>query len=74
VEGVCYDTLPDIKSAIFGFYKSLFTESEQWRPGVEGLSLPMLQASDKDCLELPFSEEEVSTKKFLKPSLIAAVE
>jgi len=29
VEGVCYDTLPDMKSAIQGFYKSLFTESEQ---------------------------------------------
>jgi len=49
-----------MKSSTLGFYKSLFTESEHWRLGVEGLSPPMLQASDKDCLELPFSEEEVS--------------
>ena len=26
-EGICYDTLPHMKSAIQGFYKSLFTES-----------------------------------------------
>jgi len=28
VEGVCYDTLPAMKSEIFGFYKYLFTELE----------------------------------------------
>jgi len=49
-----------MKSAIQGLYKSLFTESEQWRPGVAGLALPRLQASDKDYLELSFSEDEVS--------------
>jgi len=37
MEGVLFDTLPAMKSVIFGFYKSLFTESEAWRPLVDGL-------------------------------------
>jgi len=43
VERVCFDTLPAMKSAIFGFYKSLFTESKPWRPFVDGVPLPLLQ-------------------------------
>jgi len=43
-----------------GFYKSLFTEFEPWRPCVDGMSLPVLQSSDKEFIEMPFSEDEVS--------------
>ena len=32
VDGIQYDTMPAMKSAILGFYKSLFSESEAWRP------------------------------------------
>ena len=42
VDGVQYDALPNTKSAIFNFYKSLFSESEPWRPGVDTLPLPLL--------------------------------
>lgn len=32
VDGVRHDTLPHKKSAIFGFYKSIFSKFEPWRP------------------------------------------
>jgi len=44
---VFYNTLPAMKSAIFGFYKSLFTETEHWRPLVDGLPLPLLCLIEK---------------------------
>ena len=64
VEGTRYDTLPAMKDAIFGFYRSLFTESEVWRPGVDDLSLTQLRQIDKETIELPFNEEEISRVLF----------
>ena len=62
VDGVHYDALPNMKSAIYNFYKSLFFESEQWRPKVDTLPLPLplLRDSEKEFIEMPFSEEEVT--------------
>ena len=53
-----------MKSAIFNFYKSLFSESEPWRPRVDTLPLPLLRDSEKEIIEMPFSEEE-DTKALL---------
>jgi len=53
-------TLLDIKSAIFGFYKSLPSEFEPWRLNIEGLFLLSLRDFDEDFIEIPFSEEEVT--------------
>jgi len=64
VEGTRYDTLPAMKDAILGFYKSLFTESEAWRPGVDELPLSQLRQIDKEPIELPFSEDEISRALF----------
>jgi len=58
VDGVGFDTLPAVKFAIFGFYKSLFIESELRRPFVDGQ--PLLQSIEKESIEKPFSEDEVS--------------
>ena len=58
VDGVCYDSLPEMKSAIFGFYKSSFIELEQWRPFVDGL--PVLQSIEKEFIEMPFNVDEIS--------------
>jgi len=46
-----------MKSAIYNFYKSLFSELEPWRPKVDRLPLPFLRDSDKAFIEMPFSEE-----------------
>ena len=48
-----------MKSAICGFYKALYTETETWRPLTNGLPLNQLRVVDRDSLELPFTEEEV---------------
>jgi len=60
VDGVQYDPLPDMKYAIYNFYKSLFSESEPQRPKVDSLPLPLLRDSDKAFSEMPFNEEEVT--------------
>ena len=60
VDGVQYDALPTMKATIYNFYKSLFSESEPWRPKVDTLPLPLLQDSEKEFIEMPFSEEEVT--------------
>jgi len=64
LERVLYDTLPAVKFVIFGFYKSLFTESESWRPLVDGLPLSQLRLTEKESIEIPFNEEEVSKARF----------
>jgi len=64
MDGTRFDTLPTMKSAIKGFYKSLFTESEAWRPQVDRLLLSQLQATEREFIELPFSEDEVSSALF----------
>ena len=64
VDGVQYDAFPNMKFAIYNFYKSLFSESEPWRPKVDTLPLPLplplLRDSKKEFIEMPFSEEEVT--------------
>ena len=59
IEGNRYETIDSMKSSIHGFYKKLFSETEPWRPKVEGLSLPSLSTSAREVLEMPFDEEEV---------------
>jgi len=59
IEGNRYETIESMKSSIHGFYKKLFSETEPWRPKVEGLSLPSLSTSAKEVLQMPFDEEEV---------------
>ena len=59
VDGVQYEGLHEMKTAIHEFYKYLFTESEHWRPKLDGMSLPALRVVDKELLEQAFTEEEV---------------
>ncbi|GFS31727.1 hypothetical protein Acr_00g0018900 [Actinidia rufa] len=41
-----------LASGIVGFYKKLYTESEQWRPTMDGFSLPSLNSEEADALPL----------------------
>jgi len=59
VDGICLDSLPEMKSAIWGFYKTLYIKAENWRPLTDGLSLSQIRVVDRDSIELPFTEEEV---------------
>jgi len=55
-----YETIDSMKSSIHIFYKKLFSETEPWRPRVEGLSLLSLSTSAREVLEMSFDEEEVT--------------
>jgi len=48
LDGVRFDVLYDMKSAVYDFYKYLFTESKPWRPNVDGLFLPSLCDTNKE--------------------------
>jgi len=56
VDGTRFDSSSTIKSAIFGFYKALFTEKVAWRPLVDGLPLSQIRVVKKESIELPFNE------------------
>jgi len=58
VDGNRFEDRDEMKSSINGFYKSLFTESEGWRPKVDNLRMSSLSISIRDGLQLEFSEEE----------------
>ena len=60
VDGVHYDALPNMKSAIYNFYKCLFLKTEPWRPKVDSLPSPLLRDSDKAFIEMSFNVEEVT--------------
>ena len=60
VDGVHYDALPDMKSEMYNFYKTLFSESDAWKSKIDNLPLPLLCDSDKMVIEMSFSEEEVT--------------
>jgi len=60
VDGVHYEVLQDMMSAIHDFDKSFFTEPKSWRTKADGLFLPSLRDFDKENIERAFTEEEVS--------------
>ena len=45
-DGIRLDSLPEMKSVICGFYKTLYTEAENWRPLTDGLPLNQLRVVD----------------------------
>jgi len=64
VDGIRRETVDDLKSAIHGFFKELFTENEPWRPKVDGLFLPSLSNTAREVLERHFDEEETTKALF----------
>jgi len=59
VDGNHFENFEGMKSSIHGFYKTLFTRSEAWRPEGDGLSMPSLSVSARVRLESDFLEEGV---------------
>jgi len=60
VDGNRFETADNMKSSVHGFYKELFTETESWRPKVDGLSLPSWPNAAKEVLEVQFNEAEMT--------------
>ena len=46
MDGTHLDSLTEMKSVICGFYKTLYTEAENWRPLTDGLPLNQLRVVD----------------------------
>ena len=42
-----------------GFYKSLYQETESWRPTIDGLEFANLDKTDRLTLEMEFEKEEI---------------
>jgi len=64
VNGTRFERVDNIKSSVHGFYKELFTETESWRPKVDGLALLSLTNAAKEGLEGHFGEDEITRALF----------
>ena len=59
VNGVIYENESEMADQAVQFYKKLYTETEEWRPFVEGLEFDQLEGLERDWLERRFEQEEV---------------
>ncbi|XP_075649937.1 uncharacterized protein LOC142620458 [Castanea sativa] len=59
VEGILYEEESAIHDQVVGFYKSLYQETESWRPNIDGLEFANLDETDRIALEMEFEKEEI---------------
>jgi len=64
VDGICCETIENLKTFVHGFFRELFTENEPWRPKVDGLLLPSLSIVAREILERQFDKEEITKALF----------
>ena len=57
VDGVLYED--EVQSKVVHFYQSLYTESDTWRPSMDGLEFASIEEDEHLELESDFSKEEV---------------
>ena len=60
VDGVVYEDEPAVRAQVVQFYQDLYTETDMWRPIVDGLDFASIGEDDRLFLEREFSKEEVS--------------
>ena len=60
VEGVLYEDEPVVSSQVVQFYQDLYTETNMWRPTMDGLDFSCIGEDDRLSLEREFSKEEVT--------------
>ena len=56
VEGILYKDEFAIQDQVVGFYKSLYQETEPWRPTIDGLEFANLDETDQIALEREFEK------------------
>ena len=57
MDGVLYED--EVQSKVVHFYQSLYTESDTWRPSMDGLEFASIEEDERLELESDFSKEEV---------------
>ena len=60
VDGVLYEDEPGVQAQVVQFYQELYTETDMWRPIVDGLDFASIREDDRLSLEREFLKEEVS--------------
>ena len=59
VDGVIYEEDSEVADQVVQFYKKLYTETEEWRPFVEGLEFDQIDGLEREWLERRFEKEEI---------------
>ena len=59
VDGVVFEEESEVSNQVVQFYKSLYKESEGWRPFVEGLEFDRIGDLERVWLERKFEREEI---------------
>ena len=59
VDGVIYEEDSEVADQVVQFYKKLYTETEEWRPFVEGLEFDQIEGLEREWLERRFEKEEI---------------
>ena len=56
VDGVIYEEDSEVADQVVQFYKKLYTETEEWRPFVEGLEFDQIDGLEREWLEQRFAK------------------
>ena len=59
VDGVIYEDGAEVAAQVVQYYKTLYQESEEWRPFVEGLEFDQIGESERGWLERRFEKDEI---------------
>ena len=59
MDGVLNEDEEEVRSKVVHFYQSLYTESDTWRPSMDGLEFARIEEDERLELERDFSKEEV---------------
>ena len=59
VDGVLYEDEEEVQAKVVHFYRSLYIESDIWRPSLDGLEFASFEEDKRLDLERDFSKEEV---------------
>ena len=60
VDGVFYKDGSSVQAQVVQFYQNLYTETDMWRPTVDGLDFACIGEDERMSLKREFSKEEVT--------------
>ena len=60
VDGVFYKDGSSVQAQVVQFYQNLYTETDMWRPTVDGLDFACIREDERMSLKREFSKEEVT--------------
>ena len=60
VDGVFYKDGSSVQAQVVQFYQNLYTETNMWRPTVDGLDFACIGEDERMSLKREFSKEEVT--------------